>query len=218
MNEGQLQTVEKARAGDCDAFNRLVREHEGPLRALIAAQLGEGLRGRVEVEDLLQETFLRAFRSIRQFEGTTDAAFRAWLATIASNAVAEKGRRITTQRADYRREVPLPRDPSTAADGVGSPSPSLESPDTSPSGHLRREERLDRLLESLEKLSPDHRQVILLTRIEGLPVKEVARRMGRSDKAVSMLLLRAMLALREVFGETDSLSLPRSEGAPKPEE
>ena len=54
-----------------------------------------------------------------------------------------------------------------------------------------------------------HRQVILLTLLEMLPAREVALRMDRSEKAVSMLLFRAMRALREVFGDTSSLTLPR---------
>ncbi len=207
--EDQLQTIRKASDGDREAFDRLVREQEGPLRALVTAQMGEGLRSRIEVEDLLQETFLHAFRSIGQFEGSSEAAFRAWLARIASNTVAEKGRRLTAQKVDYQREVALPGDPSSDSPRGGAPSPNLASPQTSPSGNLRREERLERLLGAIEKLAPDHRQVIVLTRIEGLSVKEVAQRMGRSDKATSMLLLRAMLALREIFGDTDSLSLPR---------
>lgn len=209
-----LDSVQKARAGDREAFDRLVREHQGPLRGLITAYLGDGLRGRIEAADLAQETLLRAFRAMSRFQGETAAEFRGWLAGIASNVVAETARKLTTRKADYRREVPLPGDPSTDPGGGGPRSPDFASPGTTPSGPLRREERLERLLISIEKLSPDHRQVILLTRLEGLPVNEVARRMGRSDRAVSMLLLRALLALREVFGETDSFSLPRREREP----
>jgi RNA polymerase sigma-70 factor, ECF subfamily len=213
QNGDDLDLIKRARSGDRDAFDRLVREHEGPLRALISARLGNGLRARTEVEDMVQETLLRAFRTMGQFEGETAAVFRGWLAGIASNAVAGTGRKLTTQKADYRREVPLPGDSST----LGGGSPAIASPVTSPSGHLRREERIERLLASIERLSPDHRQVILLTRIEGLPVKEVATRMGRSERAVSMLLLRAMLALREVFGDTDSVTLPRRDYEPRRE-
>ncbi len=207
--QGQGETIRKAAAGDRAAFDLLIRGHEGSLRALIAVQLGEGLRGRVEVEDLLQEVYLRAFRSIGQLEGKTEASFHAWISRIAANAVSEKGRRLNALKADYKREVALPDRPSSSSGGIRSPSPNLASPRTSPSGALRREERLDRLLSAIEKLSPDHRQVIVLTRIEGMAVKEAAQRMGRSEKATSMLLLRATLALRETFGDTDSLSLPR---------
>ena len=78
----------------------------------------------------------------------------------------------------------------------------------SPSKNLRRNERFDRLKDSLESLSPEHREVILLMRIEGLPVEEVAKRMNRSPKATRQLLWRALKDLRESFGDTESLGLP----------
>ena len=73
---------------------------------------------------------------------------------------------------------------------------------------LRRKERFDRLQEALKKLSPDHRQVILLARIEGLPMAQIAERMNRSPKAVHQLLWRALQNLRTTFGETESFRLP----------
>ena len=73
---------------------------------------------------------------------------------------------------------------------------------------FRREERLSRLQEALEALSPEHREVIRLARFEGLPLREVARRMGRSPGAVRQLLWRALQALKASFGDTESLHLP----------
>ena len=201
--------IRRARQGDREAFDRLARENEGPLRSFIDIQLGEGLRSRVEADDLLQEALLRAFQSMGQFEGETPAALRSWLAGIAHNAVVDRARRLTTKKADYRHEVPLPAEP-----GSGSAGPALQPgiPSPSPSRALRREERLDRLLDAVQMLSPDHRRVILLTLIEMLPPSEVAQRMARSEKATSMLLLRAIRALREIFGDTSSLCLPREPG------
>jgi RNA polymerase sigma-70 factor (ECF subfamily) len=73
---------------------------------------------------------------------------------------------------------------------------------------LRRDERFDRLQAALDELDPDSRKVIVLARIEGLPIKEVAKRMGRSPNATSILLYRAAIKLKERFGDTESLSLP----------
>lgn len=200
------ELIQRARDGNREAFDRLAREQEGPMRSLIALEVGEGLKGRVEIDDLLQEVLLRAFRSIAQFRGDSEAAFRSWLAGIAHHVVTDCARRLTAQKADYRREVPIATPPSSDS---SAPRLEPESPATSPSRVFRREERLDRLMEAIHTLSPDHRQVILLTLIERLPAPEVARRLDRSPKAVSMLLLRAMRALKEVFGDTSSLTLPR---------
>ena len=116
-------------------------------------------------------------------------SFLRWLSVIARNVVLEAVRRERTA------PEPLPRgDPSAAG--------------LSESRRLRREERFDRLQEALRRLSPIHRQVILLARIEKLPLKEVASRLGRSHDAARQLLRRALQELKGSFGDTESLGLP----------
>ena len=78
----------------------------------------------------------------------------------------------------------------------------------SPSKQLRRDERFNRLEKALRGLKADHREVIMLARIEGLRAKDIALRMNRSEDAVHKLLARALLRLKESFGDTESLSLP----------
>ena len=73
---------------------------------------------------------------------------------------------------------------------------------------MRRSERFDRLEEALKTLSPDHRQVITMARVDGLKIKEIAERMNRSPNAVMQLLWRALEKLKASFGETESLHLP----------
>ena len=73
---------------------------------------------------------------------------------------------------------------------------------------LRRNERFDRLQESIDNLSAEYREVIVLARIEGLRIKEIAQRMNRSPDAVKKLLRRGLKKLRDGFGETESLHLP----------
>ena len=84
----------------------------------------------------------------------------------------------------------------------------IEADYVSPSRGLRREERLGRLQQALDRLSSDHRQVIMLARIRRLQVREIAGRMKRSENAVKKLLARALDELRKEFGDTESLNLP----------
>ena len=74
---------------------------------------------------------------------------------------------------------------------------------------LRRDERFDRFQRAFDALDPDSRQVIFLARIQGLPIKEVARRLERSPNATSILLYRALVKLKGFFGDTESFRLPR---------
>lgn len=151
----------------------------------------------MEPEDVLQDALLRAYESIGRFEWRGPDSVFSWFAAIAEFRIRDLSR-----AARRRPRVPLGVEP------VGD--------EVSPSRHLRREERLERFEEALERLSSDHRTVIRLARIEQLSVGEIVERMGRSPSAVRHLLLRAMEKLRESFGEeTESFHLPgrdRGEG------
>ena len=181
--------VRRARQGDREAFDEIEKRHEAALRRSIEARIGAEVRKRIDVDDLLQETFLAAFRSIDSLQWRGDDAFVRWLRQIAEHRIhdAAKGR-APTPDLELVREV--------AAHGV------------SPSRAVRREERMQRLERALGRLSPDHAEVVRLVKIEGLKIREVAERMGRSETAVKNLLIRALGALRDAFGETGSLHLP----------
>jgi RNA polymerase sigma-70 factor (ECF subfamily) len=181
--------VEKAQAGSRAAFEELLTVHQGRLEALIHSLLGPELRGKVEAADVRQETLLRAFESIEKFRWSGEGCFLGWLGGIAEHVVLKQ-----VERWKVRRVSPLQGD--------------IAASDISPSRGLRREDRFARLREAIQGLSPDHRQVIRLARIEKLPSSEIARLMNRSPAAVAQLLSRALKKLREAFGDTESLHLP----------
>lgn len=197
-NSDIFSLVERAQLGDRAAFEHLVGEVEARLESFIRSRLGIELRSRVEVLDVLQETLLRAYRDLNGFSCRHEDSLLAWLSGIAEHVILETASRV-------RRDPALPLDQEVAAEGA------------TPSKILRRDERFERLQSALESLSPDHREVICLVRVEGLPVREAAKKMKRTPHAVSNLLLRATQKLKEILGDTESLSLPdrplkRSEG------
>ena len=91
---------------------------------------------------------------------------------------------------------------------AAAPEEDVSVKDPSQARLMRRDERFDRLQEAFRQLSPEYRQVISLARIEGLGLKDVAQRMGRSHAAARKLLCRALRSLKESFGDTESLHLP----------
>lgn len=189
MDDDTRQLVERARSGDSLAFERLVADHRDALTNAVRARLRQYRMSGIDPDDVVQETFTIAVGKIDGFRWEGSASFLRWLLGISRRIVLASSRR-------KRPTVDLGR-----ADAVVAPDPS-------PSRALRREERLERLEHSLSSLSPDHRQVILLSRIDGLTTNEIAARMGRSPAAVKQLLWRALRQLRETFGETESLGLP----------
>ena len=198
--------ITKAQGGDRVAFTRLVEKYEGFLEALVRRELGAELRQKVEAEDILQETLLRAFRSIHQFRGHQESSFRSWLGKIAIHAIQAQARHPEGRKADCK-VLPLQGRSTGASEQLEN---YLKAEEVSPSKALRRDERFERLERALQTLSPDHRRVIYLARVEGLPIKAVAHEMKRSPEATSMLLLRALEKLKAVFGDTESLHLPHS--------
>ncbi len=180
----------RAQAGDKEALGRLVAMFRPRLCALAASRLAAHSLRHVDVEEIVQETHLRACRAIVRFAWEGEDSFVRWLGGIAEHVIADAARKGARSRG-----VPLGRDPSADIETA--------------SRELRRNERLDRLRRALKQLPPDQRKVVILARLQRLPVRTIAERMGRSPGATSHLLIRAVRKLRALMGDTESLSLPR---------
>ncbi|MBI4604342.1 MAG: RNA polymerase sigma factor [Planctomycetes bacterium] len=187
----QEPIVRRALEGDRSAFDELFRALEDRLRAFIRSRIRSGYRGKLDVEEVLQDTFVRAFQSIGSFRGEDREQLRRWLTGVAQKTVLRAETELAARR---RRTLEIQDD--------------VASSDVSPSRALRREERLERLRRVIDTLSGDHREVVYLTRIEGLTLKQAAARMGRSPEAVRKLFWRALKQLRGAFPDTGSLRLP----------
>jgi RNA polymerase sigma-70 factor (ECF subfamily) len=181
--------VEKVKGGDRDAFSGLFEKYRRRLWLLIHYKLGADLRATCEVDDILQETLLRAFRDIGQFRYRTPGSFLSWLAAIADHVMIDAARYQGRERRRAAEVVPL-------ADGA-------EPADTrTPSRLLAQKESVAALLARLDALPEDYRQAILLAKIEGLSTGELAERLGKSREAAALLLHRAVKRFRALAGES----------------
>lgn len=183
------KTVQLAQSGDRDAFARLAEIHQKQVEALARLRMSPELQRKVGIEDIVQETFSQALQSLSRFKWDGENSFRRWLNGIARNVILKAARSHS-----------IPLEPGFELDVVDS--------DPSPSKVLRRKQRFDRLQEALKALTPEQREVVLMSRIEGLKAREIAARTGRSEDAVKQLMLRALRSLRKGFGDTESLHLP----------
>ena len=191
--EEERDLVESARAGEREALERLLECHRARLASVAYFRLGAAPRAKLDVEEVVQEACARAIGCIDRFAWRGKGSFFQWLRAIAENVIREAAGRER-------------RHPTSALSDAR-----VESPAASPSRLLRREERFERLQAALQSLTPDHRQVILLARVQGVPLKEIGERMGRSPDAISKLLARALASLKELFGDTEFFSLPDRE-------
>lgn len=187
--EDPIETlVTKAQGGDREAFDELCRRFRSRLEHQIEARMGADVLKKLEAEDILQETLTCAFESLERFRYRDEESVYRWLAGIAEHVIWN-----ISQKKSWN-ELQLVRDMPDAG--------------PSPSKHVRRRERFERLEKALRNLSADHRKVLILARLEGRRVKEIASIMERSPNAVKKLLGRATLELIRSFGDTESLSLP----------
>lgn len=190
--------IEKARQGDRSALAALFDSHAQRLLASVRAELGERARQRLESQDVMQEVYLDALRSIDRFVDRGSDSFLVWLRRIAVNRICDVDRRNfkTLKRGREARMGDLGADESMMGllDIV---SASM----TSPSQAVDRTDRVQRLRRALIDLDEDHRRVIHYRYLQQLSVADTAARMGRSDRAIRSLSVRALLRLRELLAD-----------------
>ena len=159
--------VRAARAGDRAAFGELYRRYSGMVHGILLARLP-----RSEVGDTLQETFLRALRTLGSLRD--ESAFGGWLATLARTAAADRWRRRPPAA------VELPRDVADAREaGPGALA----------------------LLEVVRALPPAYAETLTLRLVEGMTGPEIAERTGLTPESVRVNLCRGMKLLRRSLGE-----------------
>jgi len=182
--------VERVKGGDYQAFAALFAKYRRRLAALLRYKAGPELLAAVEVDDLLQETFLEAFRDIGQFHYESPGSFWNWLASIAGHVVADSAR---FQGREKRKAAAIVRFRS-----VGNPDGPDPLDSKTPTLLLSEKEAVEALFARLDLLPPDYREAIVLAKIEGLSTAGMAARMGKSREAAALLLCRALKRFRAI--------------------
>ena len=175
--------VGKAREGDAVAFNRLVTQYERKIFRL-AKHITQNDE---DAEDVLQESFLKAYEHLKDFHG--QSKFYTWLVRIAVN---ESLMKLRKRKSD--KTVPLDEPLDTGEDTVVR---EIAVWDENPEEKYSREELGGILDEAVQGLRPAFRTVFVLRDIEELSTEETAESLGISVPAVKSRLLRARLQLRE---------------------
>ena len=180
-DEGEL--VSRAQSGDNEAFAELVGRYQNKIYRL-ARNITQSNE---DAEDVLQETFLKAYSHLDGFQ--RNSKFYTWIVRIAVN---ESLMKLRKRKSD--RTVPLDEPLDTGEEAVAR---EIAVWDDNPEQRYSREEMQEILDEAVESLKPDFRTVFLLRDIEELSTEETANTLGISIPAVKSRLLRARLALRE---------------------
>jgi RNA polymerase sigma-70 factor, ECF subfamily len=170
-----MELIARWKAGDERAATELVERHSSAL-ARFAVASGE----RNDVEELVQDTFVRAFGSIDGFRG--DSTFRTWLFTIERRLLLDR-RRADKRRRDKTELQEV--DAATEYDALDS---------------VVADETQARLQDAVKRLSPTQREVFSLRVAEGLSYKEIAEAVGTTEGAARVHYHNAMRAVKEFLG------------------
>ena len=171
--------IERAKAGDQNAFRALVERYEAQVAATVVGMLGPG----DEADDVGQETFVRFYKALDKFRG--EAALGTYLTRIAMNL---------SLNAIKRRQQRRWRFWSLDDEEKALPEPSFDGRD-----ELAARERDQLVHAALAKLKPDFRAVVLLRMLEGYSTKETAALLEIAEGTVLSRLSRAMKQLQTLL-------------------
>jgi RNA polymerase sigma-70 factor (ECF subfamily) len=183
MEESDGAVVAQVLAGDRDAFRVVVERHSRSLFRLAYRMTGN----EQDAEDVVQETFLRAYRQLNRFESRS--SFSTWLYRIAVNCSLDSSRKRRLQ--DARQVAPSPE----------LPDPVLSLPATDPSAErlVMSAEVQKRVTVTMNTLTEKERAAFVLRHYEGMSIEEVARAMGLRANAAKNNIFRAVQKLRRAL-------------------
>ena len=181
--DDEAAVVAQARTGDAKAFNELLQRYERKIFRL-ALHITQN---REDAEDVLQETFLKAYQHLDQFQG--QSKFYTWIVRIAVNQALMKLRKRKSDRS-----VSLDDTIDTGEDTVAR---EIAAWDENPEQQYEREELNQILTSAVDGLTPIYRAVFVLRDVDGLSTEETAEALELSVPAVKSRLLRARLQLRD---------------------
>jgi RNA polymerase sigma-70 factor (subfamily 1) len=189
----------RAVGGECEALVALLKRHGAAARQAVVGRIPQRWQSLLSEDDVIQQTYADAVAYIDQFDAREEAAFAAWLATIARRNLSDAVKMLEREKrgGDRRRIEPRGRDESVLAlcdvlVGTGG----------TPSRHAAREEARKALQCAIDELPEAYARVVAMYDLEQRSVQEVAEALDRSPGAVFMLRARAHERLHEIMGAT----------------
>ena len=188
------QYVALCRSGEPGAFEVLVRRHQKRMFNIAYRMTGNY----EDACDVVQEAFLSAYRTIKQFRG--EAKFSTWLYSIVVNHARNRTRQVNTKA--YHEPVSLDDAPPGGDGGPGMDPPSQDS---SAVDLLVQKETQEKVQACINRLEKEHREILVLRDIQGFSYEEITVMLGIPDGTVKSRLSRARSvlkdSLRKVLGD-----------------
>ncbi len=179
------ELVESVLAGDPSAYRGLVERYQSRVFALIVGMI----RDREDARDLTQEAFVKAYKNLSRFR--LESSFYTWLYRIAMNLAIDHLRKQKKRKhSEFDEQIASKDGAGVLAEGHLRENPSRS---------LERKQLQHRILEALDKLSPDHKQIVLLREIEGLSYREIGETLEIAEGTVMSRLFYARRKLQQLL-------------------
>jgi RNA polymerase sigma-70 factor (ECF subfamily) len=191
--------ISTSRQGDDAAKAELLGHYRDYVRLLAHLHVKPLLQAKFDESDVVQETCLQAAQSFDQFQGTNEKQFAAWLRQImASNGAWMARKYLATEKRDARLERRLQENFDKSSLDIARIIPDRNS---SPSEKAMRRERSVFLADAIGQVRGEQREVLIMHGLQGIPVVDVAKSMGRTEASTWKLWARGLQALRKITRE-----------------
>ena len=192
--------IQQASAGSQTAFMKLFERYKGGLKV----HLSKIIPVQEDLEDVVMESFLKAFMQIRKFD-PAKAAFRTWLYKIGWNTALDlAGRRRSEQ-------LNMPTTPIDPGLGEGTAVVAIPDPGKDPEEDFSTREEYDKLMLYIDELGDLYRDVARLRLIDDLDYSEIAGKLGLPLNTVRTRIRRAKDELQKMMETSDEIMLPSNE-------
>lgn len=198
MSEVDPSILERLRNGDRDALGQFIVARRDPLLRYIERSLGYALRAKLEPEDILQEVSGEAVRSLDKVTLGERDPF-GWLCQIAERKIIDAHRHfVGAQKRSAAKEVALAGNPDSSRAAL---LDYLVASMTTASQAFSRDQRRIKLETAMAELGAEQQEALRLRYGLGLPSKEIAERLGKSDGAVRVMLTRSLAQIQKILGQ-----------------
>lgn len=198
--ELEARLIERIREGDAEAFVEFTEEKRRPLVAFVDRKMSDGLKKKVEPQDIVQEVMINAAESFSEIDFSQREPF-GWLCHLAERRIIDAHRRFFgAKKRAADKEVAL-NAPSGGDSASGGMIDLLVASMTSPSRAFSRDQREFKMLAAVDDLNEDARTALRLRYVEGLPSKQIAEQLGKTDAAVRVLLTRSLGRLQKTLSQ-----------------
>lgn len=182
----ERRLVRRLKQGDERAFQELVETYQDRVFTLVFRMMGN----RQEAEDVAQEVFFSVYRAMHRFRG--DARLYTWIYRIAINACNSRLKYLKGRKLDRQQSI----DANSPELSQGQARTGLQSSVPGPEAMAQGNRLQQAIARELGQLDPDHRQVLVLRDIQGLPYEDIVKITGLAEGTVKSRLHRARIALK----------------------